>query len=400
MKACLINCYLNHHQLPFSLAMERLTCGNFTYISAEPISQARLDMGYPDLDHSYPFLIAAYDGREQQQTAMERVTECDLAILGSAPDSYLIPRMKQGKVTFKYSERPCKQKETPYLYCRRRFAAWVRHGRFQKYPLYMLCASAYTAGDYARFGDYLGKTFKWGYFPEVKEENLQELFTARSLSPRVKILWAGRFLDWKHPEAAINAAAALKKQGYSFRMDMIGTGPMEKQLQDLIDRQELQDQVRMLGSMKPEQVRQHMENSDIYLFTSDFNEGWGAVLNESMNSGCAVIASHAIGSAPYLLKNGENGIIYENGNQQMLNEALAFLLDHPDKRQAYGRKAYETLKNEWNADAAAERVIALYEHLKSGKTEPLFTSGPCSPAEPYKNEDAKILANEKDWKTE
>lgn len=51
--------------------------------------------------------------------------------------------------------------------------------------------------------------------------------------------------------------------------------------------------------MKASEVRSYMEKADIYLFTSDFNEGWGAVLNESMNSGCAVVASHAIGSVPF-----------------------------------------------------------------------------------------------------
>ena len=49
-----------------------------------------------------------------------------------------------------------------------------------------------------------------------------------------------------------------------------------------------------------------MEKSEIFLFTSDKGEGWGAVLNESMNSACAVVASHAIGSVPFLLKDGEN----------------------------------------------------------------------------------------------
>ena len=86
-------------------------------------------------------------------------------------------------------------------------------------------------------------------------------------------------------------------------------------------------QPAMLGAMPPEEVRRHMEKADIYLFTSDFNEGWGAVLNESMNSGCAVVASHAIGSVPFLIKNGENGLIYENGNQLDLEKQVLRLLE-------------------------------------------------------------------------
>ena len=78
----------------------------------------------------------------------------------------------------------------------------------------------------------------------------------------------------------------------------------------------VEDCVEMLGAMSPDEVRAYMERADVFLFTSDFNEGWGAVLNESMNSGCAVVASHAIGSVPFLIKDGVNGLIYENGNQK------------------------------------------------------------------------------------
>ena len=45
-----------------------------------------------------------------------------------------------------------------------------------------------------------------------------------------------------------------------------------------------------------------MEESEIYLVTSDRKEGWGAVVNEAMNSGCAVVADHMIGAAPWMIR--------------------------------------------------------------------------------------------------
>ena len=62
---------------------------------------------------------------------------------------------------------------------------------------------------------------------------------------------------------------------------------MEQQLRQMIHDKQLDDCVSMLGAMSPEKVRDYMEAADIFLFTSDFNEGWGAVLNEAMNSSCA-----------------------------------------------------------------------------------------------------------------
>ena len=61
-----------------------------------------------------------------------------------------------------------------------------------------------------------------------------------------------------------------------------------------------------------------MEKTGIFLFTSDRQEGWGAVLNEAMNSGCAVVASHLIGAVPFLKKKKKNGLVYSSGDRKTL----------------------------------------------------------------------------------
>ena len=48
-----------------------------------------------------------------------------------------------------------------------------------------------------------------------------------------------------------------------------------------------------------------MEKSHIHLFTSNHLEGWGAVVNEAMNSGCAVVANREAGAVPYLIEHGK-----------------------------------------------------------------------------------------------
>ena len=119
-----------------------------------------------------------------------------------------------------------------------------------------------------------------------------------------------------------------------------------------------------------------MESTEIFLFTSDKGEGWGAVLNESMNSGCAVVANRAIGSVPYLLKDGENGMIY-GGKFDELYEKVKILLENREERQKIGAAAYRTLTDVWNAEAATGRLLSLIENLKNGGDTP-FADGPCS----------------------
>ncbi|MFR0734145.1 MAG: hypothetical protein ACLSHU_08120 [Oscillospiraceae bacterium] len=45
-----------------------------------------------------------------------------------------------------------------------------------------------------------------------------------------------------------------------------------------IHRQHLEDQVQILGPQPPAAVRKEMEQANLFLLTSDFQEGWGAVL--------------------------------------------------------------------------------------------------------------------------
>jgi len=110
------------------------------------------------------------------------------------------------------------------------------------------------------------------------------------------------------------------------------------------------------------------------------------VLNEAMNSGCAVVASHAIGSVPFLMKDGENGLIYESGNVDMLYEKVKYLLDKPEEQIRLGTAAYHTIADLWNAEVAAERFVELSKHILAGEKHPdLYKDGPCSKAEIIKD---------------
>lgn len=391
MKIVFVSNYLSHHQIPFCDAISAIQDMEFFFVSTDVMSLERRNFGYRDIEKTYE--IRTYNNAEALNRAKEIINDAEVVILGSAPDSYIIPRLKAGKLTFKYSERFYKQgltyKNLPHAV----MGAWLHHGRFQKYPLYMLCASAYTAGDAAIFHNYIGRTYKWGYFPEAKKYDVTDLMS-RKLSvtsgwkhPQVSILWAGRLIGLKHPDVSIELAASLKEKGYSFRMSIIGNGEMEQKLRTMIEQKDLTDCVEMLGAMSPEEVRSHMEKADIYLFTSDFNEGWGAVLNESMNSGCAVIASHAIGSVPFLIQDGENGLIYENGNQQQFEERVESVIKDSEYRKRLGVNAYESVVNEWSADIAAKRFVALSQSLlKKEPADNLFAKGPCSRAVILKND--------------
>ena len=367
--------YYNHHQSSVARELNKL-CDDYVFVETGKISAERMKLGWGNEEKpEYVWIYNVY-----KNECDEKIRNADVVICGSAPDELIEKRLKSGKLTFKYSERFYKTGFPLKKYLRNAAAAWLHHGRFQKYPIYMLCASAYTSADCAKFGNYKNRCYKWGYFPEAKRyENIERIINSKKKN---SILWVGRFIDWKHPDTAVKIAKRLKENGYAFEMNIIGTGTMEQKLKNMISDYNLENEVHMLGSMKPEKIREYMEQSQIYLFTSDRNEGWGAVLNESMNSGCAIVASHVIGSVPFLLKNSENGLIYKDGDEEDLYKKVKLLLDKPDLCRQYAANAYSTIINEWNAETAAKRFIELTGSILSGnKRQDLFNDGPCSKAE-------------------
>lgn len=378
MKVTFYSNYLNHHQIPFSNEMYKLLGDNYTFVATEPMEQERTAMGW-GVEKTYPYELRSYQDSQSNLKALRLGAESDLVITGSAPEHFIGERLKCNKLTFRYSERIYKQGLWRAVSPRGIAAVLCHHTRYFNKKVYMLCASGYTAYDFSLLGAYKGKTYKWGYFPELREYSLADLLKRKD-NKVLKLLWAGRFLDWKHTEDAIRVAQRLQTDGIQFTLDIIGTGEREAYLRDMVVQTKLSNTVTFLGAMSPEKVRVNMENANIFLFTSDYQEGWGAVLNEAMNSGCAVVASHAIGAVPFLMQHGQNGLVYQYGDHHGLYDGVKALMLDRTLREKLGTNGYLTIANTWNAKAAARRLLDLAGGLMAKPDFDRYSEGPCSKA--------------------
>ena len=374
MNLIFLSNYYNHHQEPLCRALAAQPGVRFRFLAYGEISPERRKM-WGEMREP-PDFVRVPRTQEERACAAREILQADAILVGSAPQSLLDDRLRAGRLILRYQERPLKNGTEPMKFLPRmlKWRRWNPPGK----PVYLLCASAYAAGDYAKMGLFRGKAYKWGYFPQTLSYDRESLLSQKEPG---SILWAGRFLDWKHPDDAIRLAARLRDAGHAFTLRMAGSGPLEPKLHQLIAQNGLDAQVRLLGSLSPEQVRREMERSAIFLFTSDRYEGWGAVLNEAMNSGCAVVASDAAGSTPYLVNDGVNGCVYPSGNGDELYGNAARLLAHPSERERMGKNAYETITDTWNAQAAAGRQCELiWAHLAGDLSPEPDLEGPCSHA--------------------
>lgn len=382
MKITFYSNFMNHHQLPFALALDGMADVEYHFVACEPIEDEKLKLGYEDMNKKYDFIICPYESAEQAAFAEKLAQESDVIIIGSAPHKYKALRMERNLLTFGYTERFFKQGLWRSIVPITRYHLHKSFGQYKDKNFYMLCSSAYTSYDLSIIGFPSEKCFKWGYFPPVKEHDINRLISGKKNNT---LLWVGRFLDWKHPEKAVRVAKKLKEEGIDFCLNMIGTGAYEERIKTLIAKYRLENYISLLGSMSPEKVRMHMEESSIFMFTSDFHEGWGAVLNEAMNSGCACVASHAIGSVPFLIDDKKNGFIYKNDDFDDFYNKIEFLLKNDDVRKKTSRNAYMTIKNEWNETIAAKRFFEIAKTLLEKESIDFFKKDICSKAEIFKN---------------
>lgn len=380
MDIVFISNYFSHHQAPFCDEVYKKCNGKFFFIETEQMTEERLNMGWGIKCPDYVLSISKSDKTIEQIESI--IYKADVVIKGDGPYSLISRRLNDGKLTFIYSERIYKNF--------RQAIKWPYHFvkfslKYRKYNnLHLLCASAFAAIDYRSLLCFKERAYKWGYFPiTYAYDDLKQLvgLNEEKLKHKkdVSILWVARLIGLKHPETLIYVAKKLKDAGINFHVDIIGNGPMEDMLKRMISNYKLKKHITLLGSMSPLEVRKHMCESDILLFTSDRNEGWGAVINEAMNSKCAVVASSHIGSVPFLIDDGVNGLVYKNGDLDDLYRKVRFLIENPEIRKEISERAYTTITQLWSYENAVKNFLALANGLLKKKPV-IIENGPCSPA--------------------
>lgn len=381
MRLVFVSNYMNHHQMPVSRELNRLCQehgGGYAFVQTQPMEQERVAMGWGENLREADFVRNYW---EDEEGCQQMINEADAVVFGGCEDEkYIEARLGEGKPVWRYSEPLYKTGRYKFVSPRGLRKKYHDHTRYRKKRVYLLCAGAYVAGDFKLVGAYGGKRFRYGYFPAFRPQDMEKLMEEKDQASqgRLRLVWAARMIDWKHPETALQVAAGLQRQGIAFRLDMIGDGALARKMQEQTRALGLEQCVSFLGYRSPEQTREYMEKAHIFLAASDRQEGWGAVVNEAMNSGCALIAGKGMGAAPYLIRHGENGYLYDHRHPRQAEELALKLAGDPALRQRLGSAAYETVRTLWNPRIAAERLYTCIEAEISGRKIPEYKDGPLS----------------------
>lgn len=174
------------------------------------------------------------------------------------------------------------------------------------------------------------------------------------------ILAVGRLHPIKGFDTLIEALALARSNGLHFTCKIVGDGPLQSELQELVRSRGLQGHVDLLGARSQEAVRALLEQASVFALPSQIardggRDGIPVALMEAMASGCAVLSCRTSG-IPELISDGEHGVLVPERDPVSLASALRLLLGDAALRQRLAAAARIRIERDFDARKEARNL--------------------------------------------
>jgi len=175
--------------------------------------------------------------------------------------------------------------------------------------------------------------------------------------------YVGRLVAEKGVETLLQAAAGLAVDG-SWRLEFVGSGPLEGRLRQLAAELGLAGQVRFAGQVASVEMPARLVALDVLVLPSRTRPNWkeqfGRVLIEAMACSVPVIGSDS-GEIPHLI--GDAGLIFPEGDAGALRDCLARLLADADLQRELAARGRARVQAHYTQTRIAEATHAVYQSL-------------------------------------
>jgi glycogen(starch) synthase len=145
-----------------------------------------------------------------------------------------------------------------------------------------------------------------------------------------ELLFLGRLVSEKGLDTLLEALGRLRQRQLRPQLTVVGSGPEQANMQELAKRLGLDDQVQFRGAQSGPDLASTLNQHQILVVPSKYDEPFGVVALEGIACGCAVIGSNG-GGLPEAI--GPCGITFPNGDVGALENALERLLTRPEERE-------------------------------------------------------------------
>jgi glycosyltransferase involved in cell wall biosynthesis len=174
--------------------------------------------------------------------------------------------------------------------------------------------------------------------------------------------WVGRMTDVKDTDAVLEIVGAARAKGLDVALVMVGDGPDRERLEQLAHDLGIARSTFFVG-YQPE-VAGYYELFDAFLLPS-VNEGTPVSAIEALASGTPVVATR-VGGVPDVVRDGEDGFLFEPGDTDAAAERLARLASDPALGATLGESGRERVLERYSVARLVDDVDRLYRSLLAG----------------------------------
>lgn len=173
-----------------------------------------------------------------------------------------------------------------------------------------------------------------------------------------------RLSEEKNPYFLLDGIKQIKENtDIPFFCFIAGDGPEKRKIKKYIHKRGLEQTVRLLGDISPNEITYYYQEADIFIFASQA-ETQGLVILEAMAGGCPVVAINASGIDDMII-NGENGFKTRDNLNEWSSQIIKVMEDEM-LRATLSRNAHEYARN-FSSEAIAEKVAHLYYQILTAK---------------------------------
>ncbi len=184
----------------------------------------------------------------------------------------------------------------------------------------------------------------------------------KPILPDGEIVFCGRLEEVKGVDQLIRAVSLLPDAYRErVRLTIIGTGSTEARLKGLCEELHVWEQTEFTGLISQDQVLKYYEKAMCVVLPSR-KEAFSTAALEAMSRGCCVLASD-VGGFTELIRDGENGFLYEAENVRELAGRLVYIFEHNEIVNEVGRKAQEMVSEEYLWENTSKKISGIYEEV-------------------------------------
>lgn len=175
----------------------------------------------------------------------------------------------------------------------------------------------------------------------------------------------GRLSEEKGFSALINVVERLIRSGLQVNLAIAGEGHLRDQLQQQIEEQNLQQNVRLVGFLKD--PRELYRAIDIFVLSS-LREGLPNVVLEAMASQRTVVTTNVNG-IPRLVTDGRNGIVVDCDNEDLLYRCIRSCIESPSRCSSLAAAGRRTVEDSFSFERRMQKIVDVYRGLTHCRPE-------------------------------